>query len=112
MGSNHAILSVEANTEPFTTAPDDVGRLSTFTFSKAQIPIGSEIYFAPLGKGVTEISCRVIDDTHVEFEGESFSLTRLASKLLGRKAGSGPKYFVYEGERLYLRRRRVQKLGE
>lgn len=78
-----------------------------FTFADAEIPVGATLEFTH-GKGVgSGITCTVKDDTHVEFEEGVYSLTSLASKLMGRPVKTGPRHFIYEGENVDARRRRL-----
>ena len=52
----------------------------------------------------------MVDDKHVEYEGETLSLTALAKKLLDTKrAIQGPLYFQYNGEILTDLRLRIEK---
>ena len=83
---------------------------SVFTFSSANIPIGSEITFTRNH----DIKAKVISDKKVEYEGEVYSLSMLAQRLLNNmgynwKAVQGPAYFEYEGEILSDRRDRLEE---
>lgn len=71
------------------------GRLAPFAFSLCNIAVGETIEY---GRN-PEITCIVVDDRHVEYQGQQYSLTSLAQKLLGRTtAVAGPQYFKYRGE--------------
>ena len=45
------------------------------------------------------ITCTVVDDRMVEYNGKKMYLTGLAKRLLGKRTGvAGPRYFKYNGE--------------
>lgn len=68
-------------------------------FSKCGIAIGEQIEFCCNENDHTETLCEVVDDKHVKYNGETWSLTALAKHLTGTKnAIAGPKYFKYKGE--------------
>lgn len=73
-----------------------------FSFSKANIKIGSIITF----DNHDNIKCKVVDDKRVEYKGEIYSLSNLGLKLKKEKDGlkwksiQGPYYFKYKGKRL------------
>lgn len=75
-------------------------RLAPFAFSKCNIAVGEQIEFCRNAAEPSGIRCTVVDDKHVEYDGEIWSLTPLAKHLLGdvRWALAGPKYFKYKGE--------------
>lgn len=51
----------------------------------------------------------VVDDSHIEYEGVTSSLSALAEQLTGAgHALQGPLYFAYEGELLTERRDRME----
>lgn len=70
-------------------------RRASFRFSMIGIEKDAVITFAKDHR----IKARVVDDSNVEYEGEKYSLSRLASKLLGKDVG-GPNYFLYKGRPL------------
>ena len=74
-------------------------RLAMFTFSQCGIKVGEKVVFY---KSVTSDPgpfCVVVDDKHVEFNGEIWSLTALAKHLLNTKNSiAGPKYFKYKDQ--------------
>ncbi len=83
-------------------------RLSPFTFSKCNIAIGEQIEFYCNGNDHSGTMCEVIDDKHVQYNGERWSLTALAKHFLGVKwAMAGPRYFKYKGEWLNSIRERL-----
>lgn len=81
---------------------------SRFNFEMVKIPIGSELYFSR----DENIKARVVD-THtansIEFNGKRTSLSRSAQKILDYQYGvAGTDYWMYEGETLDERRRRLE----
>ena len=57
-----------------------------------------------------EIECTVVDDKHIRFDGELYSLSKLATKLTNSKwTVQGPRYFKYNGEWLNDIRRRMEE---
>lgn len=81
-----------------------------FTFSAADVPMGSKIQFVRDSSFVAE----VVSETEVEFEGQVIRLsplTRLIFQRLGTVNSSGayagPDYFTFEDEILSDRRRRI-----
>lgn len=82
---------------------------SRFNFEMVKIPVGAELYFSR-DEG---IKAKVID-THtansIEFNGKKTSLSRSAQKILGYDYGvAGTDYWMYEGETLDERRRRLEE---
>ncbi len=70
-------------------------KMENFSFSKCQIPIGAVLEYC----NDSSITCVVVDDRMVEYEGKKMYLTGLAKKLLGKRTGvAGPRYFKYNGE--------------
>lgn len=62
--------------------------LVPFAFSKCNIEIGERIEFYCNGNDHTGTLCEVIDDKHVKYNGETWSLTALAKHLTGVKGQS------------------------
>ncbi len=74
-------------------------RMAPFTFSKCNINIGEQIEFYCNSNVNAGTFFEVVDDKHVKFNGEIWSLTALAKHLTGTKGAiSGPRYFKYNGE--------------
>ena len=71
-------------------------RKASFKFSMIGIEKGAIITFSK----DQSIKATVLDDKYVEYEGKRYSLTSLASKLLGRTNVEGPVYFLYRGRPL------------
>lgn len=85
-------------------------RMSPFAFSKCNIPIGATITYVNRGKENSGIEVIVVDDKNVEYQGEKYSLSALATKLIGSKyTVAGPRYFKYQGEWLNDIRARIEK---
>lgn len=83
-------------------------RLSPFAFSKCEIKIGEQIEFFCIGNVHSGEQCEVVDDKHVKYNDEIWSLTALAKHLTGNnKALAGPRYFKYKGEWLNTIRQRL-----
>jgi hypothetical protein len=79
-----------------------------FNFEMVKIPVGAELYFSR----DENIKAKVID-THgansIEFNGKETSLSQSAQKILGYKYGvAGTDYWMYDGETLDERRRRME----
>ena len=88
-----------------------IERRPPFRFSLAKIPVGAVLQFVD----DDNVTCKVIDDRSVEFQGAQTSLSAAAVELLrtsraGRKSSQvqGPIYWLYEGETLEERRQRVE----
>jgi hypothetical protein len=88
-------------------------RRSRLRFSEIDIQPGKELAY----KNDPKIKCRVVNDKKVEYEGEPFTLSALATKLLYGHAKpvrvQGALYFTYEDERhgaelLTVRRDRLE----
>ena len=76
-----------------------IERLSPFTFSKCNIPVGAVVTFVHQGNVLSGAECLVVDDKNVSYQGKTYSLSALATELLGSKWGvAGPRYFKYNGE--------------
>ena len=74
-------------------------RLAPFTFSACGLAIGEQIEFCAQGYEYSGTLCKVVDDKHVAYDGENWSLTALAKHLTGiRSSIAGPRYFKYKGE--------------
>lgn len=83
-------------------------RLSPFAFSKCEIQVGEKIEFSCMGNPHSGELCEVVDDKHVKYNDEIWSLTGLAKYLTGVKSAiGGPRYFKYKGEWLVDIRHRL-----
>lgn len=73
-------------------------RLAPFSFTMCNIAVGEKIEFWRTANEPSGIICTVADDKHVEYEGQIWSLTSLATRLLvSKRAIAGPRYFKYKG---------------
>ena len=80
-------------------------RRADFNFKMVGIPIGSEILYI----NDENIKAKVIDNRQVEINGAVTSLSASAQKLLGYPYNvQGTLYWMYEGESLDERRRRLE----
>ncbi|SEA42433.1 GIY-YIG nuclease family protein [Acidovorax soli] len=83
-------------------------RRGQFKFSLANIPIGAELVYI----NNHEIRAKVINDKSIELDGKETSLSASATKLLGYKnTVQGTAYWLYEGEILDERRKRLELEG-
>ncbi len=74
-------------------------RAVPFSFEMCEIPMGAELTFWRTITQKTDLTCIVVDNKKVEYEGEIYSLSALATKLLGVKYSvHGPCYFKYNDE--------------
>ena len=88
---------------------EHIEKLTPFTFSKCNIPVGATITYINRGKANSGIEVVVVDDKSVEYQGKKYSLSALATELSGSKWGvAGPRYFKYNGEWLNTIRARVE----
>ena len=79
---------------------------SVFNFSMVDIPVGAELVFSR----DESVKAKVIDNRSIEFNGEITSLSASAQKILGYLYGvAGTDYWLYEGETLDERRRRLEE---
>ena len=76
------------------------------------ISVGEQIEFSYNGCEKSGTMCTVVDDKHVKYNDETWSLTALAKHLLGdvKWALAGPRYFKYKGEWLNDLRNRKAKI--
>ena len=84
-------------------------RRAVFNFKMVDIPVGAELTFSR----DENIKAKVVDSRHIDFNGETISLSVAADKALRRMgiewaAVQGPAYWMYEGETLDERRRRFE----
>lgn len=75
-----------------------------FRFSLAEVPIGSILEWAD----DRQITCRVVDDRHVEYDGERTTISGAAKHLKEWTAAQGSLYWIYEDETLQERRDRIE----
>lgn len=81
-------------------------RRGPFRFSECGIPVGAELTYAD----DRSIKVKVLDDRHIQYQGETTSLSALAQRLKGfNHAVQGTLWFEYEGEILNDLRARLGK---
>ena len=81
-------------------------RRGPFRFSECGIPAGAIIEFID----DPSIQAKVIDDRHIEYDGETTSVSALAQRLKGfEHAVQGTLWFTYKGKRLTDIRDEVEK---
>ncbi len=74
-------------------------RAANFSFSKCGITPNELVTFE--WNGYDSVQASVVNDRQVEYQGQTYYLTALAKKLLGRNIGvQGPLYFKYKDKRL------------
>jgi len=84
----------------------ETARRGPFRFSDCNIPFGSEILFIE----DSSVKAIVIDDRHIEYNGETTSVSALAQKLKGfDHPVQGTLWFTYNGEKLNEIRDREEK---
>ena len=70
-----------------------------FRFSYCGIQPGEEIEFWSNKSTPTGVICKVLNDKQIQYNGETYSLSGLATKILEYKwTVQGPKYFKYHDE--------------
>jgi hypothetical protein len=84
-------------------------RRPAFKFSLVNVPVGAILHFIK----DEAVTCKVVDDKQVEFEGSITSLSDSARTMLHRHGGKltaahGPLYWIYENESLTERRFRME----
>lgn len=76
-------------------------RQANFRFSMCNIPVGATLEFCRTAYDNSGILCTVVDEKHVNYNGNTWSLSALATHLLNAKwTVAGPSYFKYNGELL------------
>ncbi|MBQ7669930.1 MAG: GIY-YIG nuclease family protein [Clostridia bacterium] len=83
-------------------------RLSPFAFSTCNIAVGEQVEFCFKDNPMSGKTFTVVDDKHVEFNDEKWSLSALAEFFVGKKPLAGPRHFKYNGEWLYEIRRKTK----
>lgn len=77
---------------------------SRFDFKRFEIPIGTDIYYSR----DASIKAKVLAGNYIEYDGNQSSLSSVAQKLLGYKTPvAGTLYWMYEGETLNERKKRL-----
>lgn len=80
---------------------------SIFNFKMVDIPVGAELIFSR----DENVKAKVVDNRSIEFNGEITSLSNAAKNILGYDYGvQGTAYWMYEGETLDERRKRIEEM--
>ena len=83
-------------------------RRGKFNFELAKIPLGTEIYFSRDESKRAKV-VNLHSSQSIEYNGEITSLSTSAQKILGVNYGvAGTDYWMYDGETLDERRRRIE----
>lgn len=103
-------MADETKAEEARRAADERGsRRANFCFSMIGLKPGDEILY----KNDETLRAVVVDDTHIEYEGVTTSLSGLARKLRGVTCQlQGPLYFTYNGVTLADLRRQMESKGK
>ena len=81
-------------------------RRSPFRFNMAHIPVGAELFFSR----DENIKAKVLDNRFIEINGKKTRLSSSAQEILGYDYGvAGTDYWMYDGETLDERRRRIEE---
>lgn len=76
---------------------EKITRGEFFSFDKCHIPKGAVLEYVK----DSSITCTVVGDRHIEYDGEIMYMTTLAKMLTGKKNGiAGPLFFNYNGKNL------------
>ena len=96
--------------EATATEVKEIAREKTapFSFDLIQIKPGEEVEFWYSGQRNSGIVCKVVDNKHIQYETEIYSLSSFATMMLKSKNSvQGPRYFKYKGEWLNEIRNRL-----
>ena len=84
---------------------EEISYRRRFNFPAVQIPIGAELSFIR----DESIKARVVDENRIEFRGEILSVSKAAQRALNKPwPAQGPIYWLYEGETLDERKKRME----
>lgn len=91
---------------------ENIERLTPFNFNLVKIKPGEKIIFANSASPNNGTECIVVNDKQVEYNGENWSLSALATVLSNSKWNvAGPRYFKYKGEWLNDIRKRMEGIN-
>ena len=91
-----------------THPPGSGDRRSPTRFRDLHVPVGTKLAFTKN----SHITCAVLDDAnHVGYEGNLWTISALAERLLKVSSAQGFRFFSYEGETLWERRLRLEREG-
>lgn len=89
--------ATEKNDEAVAEEIEKATRGEFFSFEKCHIPKGAVLEYIK----DSSITCTVVDDRKIEYQGEVMYMTTLAKMLTGEKNGvAGPRFFKYNGKNL------------
>lgn len=92
---------------------ENVDRLTPFNFNIVNIKPGETIVFTNSANPYNGTECVVVNDKQVEYNGEKWTISALATKFTKSKWGvAGPRYFKYKGEWLNDIRKRLEHREE
>ena len=102
----HAIRNKKRSKSSVVSSSKGAKHTELFSFRKLKIP--REVFLTFIKDN--SITCRVHNDTQVRYKGEIMSLSKAAGLAKGgaRKLW-GPKFWKYEGELLFSRRKRIRQ---
>lgn len=108
---NNEMIDNEGNI--FEVSVSKNGMRKRFSFNYVGIPLGAELRFTR----DESITCKVISEGEVEYEGESYSLSGLADKLLRKmgykwKSVQGPSFFKFNDYTLYELKKQLDEAEE
>lgn len=90
---------------------ESIERLTPFNFNIVKIKPGEKLVFANNASPNNGAECIVVNDKQVEYNGEKWSLSALATVLSNSKwSVAGPRYFKYKGEWLNDIRKRMEDI--
>ena len=91
---------------------ENLERLTPFNFNMVKIVPGEILEFANNASPNNGVTCVVINDKQVEYNGEKWSLSSLATMLSNSKwSVAGPRYYKYKGEWLNTIRKRLEDIN-
>lgn len=72
-------------------------KAKAFTFSSCNMAVGEKLTFEKTGNEHNGSEAVIVDDKHVEYDNQTWTLTGLASYFIGKKKIAGPDFFKYKG---------------
>lgn len=74
-------------------------KMAPFSFELVNIQPGEEVEFWYTAHNNSGIQCKVVDNKHIEYDGEIYTLSSFAAMMTKSKYSvAGPRYFKYKGE--------------
>ena len=105
---------IAEDNEELVALENETRRRPVFRFSMVEIQIGTKLQFIK----DNEIVATVADDRKVEYDGEKYSLSKLATKILKERLNidrpviRGPDYWMYKNKTLSELRIRFEDQGD